>query len=655
MRYIDIPAIVLKVRVQSCDGVDYWPYDDGTSDPFWKGGAFPTFYRWKITMAVTEQRHSNHKTRKPNAFNGMDVSVGQYIADYANGITLLIREIVSKTDTEVTCIVEDSLRYNTFRFPGETGEGIFNVPSDAAIFEVNEDGLPVIDPLPDVGPAFFGNVMSHFQNMEKNTSFILEKPNHGFKVDQLVSADPEHNTFVLTDAEHPCIVGSVAYVNMGPDAFALNPIQKIIDNIDHLIGEVGDILYADPTVPGGVTLDAGGSPIMVKLRDWTPSHVTGTVIDGATAPGSTFVLNGVPIIVGGTGAPIDLLVAINGGSDQHGVVASLVSSPTVMEGILPTHFGEPALVAPQGGPYASATINGVLVEFSVSTTGRQLYGADYALEEDMAEAINAAKISNIVASTSANKLIITNLTGGPITIVNVAPDSDGTPVAGDNSGTGLGFAAPASSGSYVRLEAVDARAINLFDKLGSPTTDFGLYSAENGQKAAALYIEQGLRTASVQVVMNIAARNALNAVIGDQAHVLDKGDGEWGLYLFDGTAWNLVASHESAKVDADTYSLTVTPSSPATGVIGEVNDGTKVLVVTVGVTEAFDGSVSLTVGDDGDPARLMSADLNDLQVVGSYSATPTHVYSTGGDVDIKYRLNTSNCTVGSATITVSYS
>lgn len=653
MRYIDIPPISIIATASSADNYGYWPYPS-ENDDFWQYGASPRPYQWKLTLAIDEQRHSSKKTRKPHAYNGHDVKIGHYVSDVSSGTTLKIVQILSKTDTTVVCIVEDVMRYNTFRYSSETGIGIFSIPSNVVIFETNEEGVPVIDPMPGSSISFYGNVMSFFQNMEKNSNFIIKKENHGFEIDQIVAIDPLTSDFVLANASYPNIIGSVSYTNLGPDHFAINPIQKIIDNYDFLIGGIGSILYADPMSETGLTESVSGSPVMIKLREWTPSFVVGSVLATNTTADSVFEINRVRMTVA-DGSMTTFINTINDHTFEHGVAASFMPTPTIAQSSLDTRYGEPVFLTPDAGPFASMFINGVLVTFNVNTVGKQLYGADYAVEEDMATAINSANIPNIVASFSDNNLIITNTAGGSITIVNGTPDAEGTIAAGSGSGTGLPFSTSASSGGYIRLDAIDARAIDLYDVDGMAMIDFGLASAENGQKAAALYIEQGLRSASVNVVMNIAARNALHSLIGDQAYVLDKGDGEWGLYLYDGSVWKLIASQESAKVDSDTYQYLINFESLQQDVIGEVNDGTKVLMVSVTVTEVFDGEVSLTVGDDNDPARLMSADLNDLKSIGSYSSTPTHVYMGGSDTSIKYYLNMNGCTTGAAEISISYS
>lgn len=657
MRYIDIPAKVIECIVTTAEGAGAWPFDDGTNDPFWQGGPQPRDYRWKLNLIVSPQNHSNHKTRKPFTFNGMDVKVGDYITNSVDGIALKIVSIENKTDTSVTCVVEDTFRYNTFRFPGQSGVGLFGIPANAIIFELNEEGLPVVDPIPPsgVGTSFFANLMSRFNNLEKNSNFLIEKSDHGFVPDQLIAADPGGDTFVLADAAHPFIVGVVSFTDIGPNAFMINPIQKVLDNFDSLIGEVGDVLYSDPFNPGGLTTESGSRPVMIKLRDFTNSFIQSTISDGATTPGSKFEINDVLIEVGGTGSADDFVDAVNAFTGSHSITATAASAPVKAETSLSLIYGEPALVVPTAGPYPTATINGVLVTFSINANGLATYGAEYALEQDLAASINAAAIPGIEATTDSNKLIITNTNGGPITIVNGDADSSGAFFAGDNSGSGIPLSTAGGGSKVVRLDAPDARPINLFEVEGTPCADFGVFSVENGQKAAALYIEQGLRTASNYVVPTIISRDAINAMIGDQAYVLDKGDGQWGLYLYDQSGWRNIANYESAKVDSDVLTGVITTSSPIADTIATINDGSRVNVITVTVEEAFDGNASITFGDSTDSASLMSADQSDLSQTGTYEATPTKVYSTGGaDVSLVYALAAPVSTRGRLRWAISY-
>src|SRR5690606_3525520 len=113
-----------------------------------------------------------------------------------------------------------------------------------------------------------------------------------------------------------------------------------------------------------------------------------------------------------------------------------------------------------------------------------------------------------------------------ITIVNGSSDINGVPFAGASSGSGLALSTPASITYNIEFTAVDARAINFLDVVGSTVNDFGLISVENGIKACGLYIEEGLRTATTTVVTNLTQLNTLSPLIGDSAYVIDSDDGQ---------------------------------------------------------------------------------------------------------------------------------
>ena len=343
----------------------------------------------------------------------MDIQVGDYIADQQSGIALKIIRIEAKDDTSISCIVEDELRYNTMKSTAAAGNGIFNTPTVAIIFEVNEDGLPVIDPIPPSGISanFYANLMSRFQDFQKNMNFLLYKQDHGFEIDNLISADSVTNSFVKSDDSHPYIIGTVSYTQLGPDYFMVNPIQKIIDNFPHLVGDVGDVIYADNTAPGGFTL-TGNHPVMIKLRNNTNSVVNGTVIDPSTTAGFSFNVNGFPVTVEGTGSMADFANAVNANSSIHGVTAAISLSDTVANSVSANlSYGEPVAFI-GSSVLLSATINGVLVNFSTNTNGLAQYGDGYLVEEDMVIDINAANIPNIVASSLANDLVIKNTSCG---------------------------------------------------------------------------------------------------------------------------------------------------------------------------------------------------------------------------------------------------
>lgn len=655
MRYIDVPAKVLSGVVTSAAGVEFWPYDDGRDDPYWINGSSPRDYRWEVNIEVSAQQHSSHRTRHPFVFDASDVRVGDYIANL-EGIAVQVVSVLEKSTDKVRCIVEDNLRYNTFRDPTKSARGIFSTPAEILIFEVNESGNPIVDPIPSsgVGASFYANLMSRFQNFEQSSNFPLYKKNHGFSTDDIIAADPNTNTFVKASPQHPYVVGTVSFVELGPDFFMINPIQKVEATFPYLPGDVGDVLYVSPTTPGEFSL-AGKQPIILKLRNHTKTKIVGKGSNVTTTTSSVFMINHVRCVVEGDGSASDFISAVNISSAQHGVTAMSQIAASSVPTTETRFYGEPALDC-SAGAVPTATINGGLVMFTTSTAGQALYGAPYSLEEDMAADINAANIPNIIATSENNSLVVRNTAGESIEIVNGDGDAGGVMFAGANSGSGLSMSAPAATEFYVALEAVDARAINLYDVEGTALSDFGLFSVENGVKAAGMFIEQGIRQAATYVVANIAARDALNVMFGDQCFVQDKGNGEWGHYIRTlDDQWVKIADKDSSETDAQTVEIEITHETDLTGVIYTLSGGSRVTFVTVTVTEQFNGaSPAIEVGDADDNARLMTEDQNDLKSLGTYSTTPSYIYSGQDDVPITFTFDASGSTSGKAVIAISY-
>lgn len=658
MGYLDTPAKVLQGHVSSKTGYGAWPYNDGSNDPYWKFGSTPRDCYWKITLTVKAQRHSNLLTREPKIYNGMDVKVGDYIASSQDGLCVKIIRIDKKTEGEIDCIVEDVFRYNTFRDLTGYGSGIFQTPSSVLIFETNEDGLPVVDPLPpnSVGPTFYPNLMSRFQNLEKNVHYVLEQKNHGFQIGDLISADRDTQSFVLTDSDHPYMIGTVSHIN-GDDHFTVNALQKIVDNLSSLPGEVGDILFADADAPGQLSL-VGVNPVMLKLRDHSQTEIRGVNVNASTAPGNILAVNGIKITVGGSGTIADLVQAVNAKTNEHGIIAASVPVPTRAKSQrhhLNTFYGEVLMAIPTLGPKPSCNINGTQVTFLTTVEGQQKFSQNVATAKDLAEDINASQIPFVTAFAEGPFLIVEHSAGAAITISNITNDARGHPVVGPGSATGLPNSTLGGvTNQIVEFVAVDAREINVSNVRGAPVTDYGLYSVENGTKASALYIEQGIRAARNTVVPSIAARDSLRSMLGDQAYVLDKGDGEWGLYLFDGSIWIMIASQESSKVDADTYATILTHASSDVE-LGEISAGGKITQIIFDVLEAFDSTPTLSVGDDVSANRFATDEQLDLSVPGSYIVTPSFVYpDDASDNIIKVFFDAPHSTQGRVKITVSY-
>jgi hypothetical protein len=632
----------------------------------------PRDFRWRITMSVVSQPQSSYITRDPGIYNGQDITVGQWVANLVTGQAWQIIAIESKTTTSVTAIVQDVYRYNTFRDTSAAGNGGPNTGT-YVVFNLSQEGLPQIDPVPASGisSTFTQNIQSRFEYINLQYDYPLYQSGNTFVVNDVIAVDQTTNQFVLSDDANRIVIGRVTSISDTiPGWFTINPVQKIVDSLDYLPGDVGDIIYSSTTVPGGLTLNTGGSQVYIKLRNNT-SSVSLSTASGPTAAGNVFQLNGYNCTVGFPGGAADVVVATNIQTPNTGVSATTVLAPNTIQtnnGLITNVYGEPALWA-SSSP-TTATINGVAVTFNITSTDPGY--EDYARPAQMAQSINAANIPNIVASSpSALVLQITNTSGGAITIVNGASDINGVPFAGTNSGSGLQLSNPASVNSIIQFTAIDARAINFLDVVGTVVQDFGLISVENGVKACGLYIEEGLRTTTNTVVMNLAALNALSPLIGDQAYVINSDDGngnhvnEWSMWLYDGTQWVEIGNQDSATTDAKSIEYTLTTGSAPSINIGEISTGRRVTLITVEVTQAFNGPSTLSIGYTVNnpslpppvPSGLMTSSLIDLTVNGTYTTQTDILFGTDtlqGDVTITGNFNINGSTQGSAQIIVSY-
>ncbi|NJO65155.1 MAG: hypothetical protein HC836_45715 [Richelia sp. RM2_1_2] len=435
----------------------------------------------------------------------------------------------------------------------------------------------------------------------------------------------------------------------------LTPTTKITENHQPALpGSKGSIIYADTTVAGSLTTTKTDKVAFIQLSDAVKSFADGTVANATSFVGSEIKINGITITFStGTATIDDVVTDINLLSSLTNVVASKVVIATTV--LADLSYGQPATFITAPGP-ATATFNSQSVTFNNDTFGATELGAGIGNERDIVNSINNAALTNIEAYYTADSITVVETSGSALTIVNTNNDANGTPFAGPASNSGLPLS---NTNTFLRLTRTDGGPIDVQNITGTPIDDFGLVSSHNGQLPIALVVEQGIRKGDMYVVADITARNALDVLLGDQAYVLDKGDGEWGLYLATGNSptpnWTITATEESAKTDSDTYSITITPASSAITFIGEVNSGSRVTVVTVDVTTAFNGAPTLTVGDIGVTDRLISNDQLDLSELGTYQSMPAHIYNGGLDHDINAYFTAGGATVGSAKVTITYS
>ena len=651
--YIDVnkPAKVLTVNVTSISNHAKWPHNDGLGDKWWSSGTNPKYYRWNVTVTVTAQSHGSHLTRKDFEYNGLDVQVGDWIAEATTGICCRIVSISAKTTTSVTMVVEDWLRYNTFR--STSGNGIF-ATGQAVIFQLNENGHPMIDPVPAsiTSSTFYQNINSRFQYLNPQMHYVLDQTAHGFSVGDVISITGSGFAKTTTASANKTI-GTVTNPGPGPNQFMMRPNTRIIDFNPAIPGSVGDFIYTDNSVAGGLTTTStSGKVQFLKIADAVESSVTGTQVDPTTTASDVLEINETTVTFTG-GNLTQTISDINGGTSTHGVTAS--SSPSPSTATTATESLAYGLVGIYPG--GAITINGTAVSFSTTTAGQATYGIAVGIGADIVADVNAASVANITASLSGTNVVLTNSTGGTITIANTSNDGQGNPVAGASSGSGWPLSTSASSGAFIKLTRTDGGEILLDETTGTPLNDLGIYSVHNGRPPLAVTVEQGIISGGGTTVVNdIAARNALSATVGDMVFVIDTGNGEYGFYVYSGGAWKLLADEDSANTDANTLSATVTQGGGSgTTAVGTVSNTSRITLVSIEVTQAFDhASATLTVGDSGDPDRLVTDNDIDLTSTGTYAVQPAYQYTTGADVTINAYLNIGSATTGTAKVLVSY-
>ena len=677
MAFQNIPLKSIGVDITSVAGIESLPWYNPSDFPVQPGNPYPTpiqrDFRWRITFDVDIQTQSSYITRNPGLYNGFDINIGQWIASINTGQAWQIISVESKTALSVTAIVQDIYRYNTFADSSSSGNGAPSIGT-FIVFTVSDAGLPQIDPVPPAGisSSFTQNINSRFQYINLQYDYPLYQPGNTFQVNDVIAADPDNHTWVLADATYKTVIGRITSISdIIPGWFTFNPVQKIVDFLDWLPGNVADTIYTSVADPGQLTILPGGSPIYIKLRNNTQSETT-SLDDGPTTPGNVFQLNDIDITVGGTGDSANLISAVNLQSANTGVSANSVATETTVQtnySLLSGTYGEVVLYAASSP--ATATINGTLVTFNITSTNPGY--EDYAQAPQMAQAINAAAPTNIVAAAVNNgsALLLTNTAGGAITIVNGNSDTAGVPFAGSGSGSGLALSTSASSTYKVKFTAVDARAIDFLDVVGSTTTDYGLVSVENGIKAAGLYIEGGIRQATTTVVADFTALYALSPLIGDQAYVIDSDDGlgnnvgQWSMWLYDGADWVQTQTQAASESPGKTiWSIYNNLSVSGNSVIGTIQTSTRVTTITVYVSEAFDGPATLDIGYDiGGVSPQTSVDglmpnsQIDLNVVGTYTTTSNIVFgnmTTTGDVNVVATFDPASSSTGIVRVTVSY-
>lgn len=674
MSYSNTPLKTLQAEITNVVSVSAMAWYNPVDFPVLPGHSYPLpvykDYKWRVTLTVETQNQSSYITRAPGRYTGVDIVVGMWIANAITGQSWQIITVDSKTDTTVVAVVQDIYRYNTFKDPSMTGNGSPNIGPYIA-FNLSEAGTPIIDPVPTNGVSadFAVNLQSRFSHSSGQNDYPLYQADNNFVINDVIAVDNVTHSFVKSSSDHRVVIGRVTSISDTiPGWFTISPVRKIVDYLDYLPGNVGDSIYIDLNNPGQITLDPRGTELYLKLRNNTSTISRNTIFDAVTTVGNVFQINGINVGVTNSGNLSDVEYNTNLVSTQTGVSATTVLAVNTIytnDNLVNTTYNEPILYA--ASHPAIATINGVTVTFNVLSP--EAGYTNYSKISDMVTAINRANIPNIVASVDSIRTIkLDNTSGGAINIVNISTDLNGVNFAGTNSGSGLVLNKTASTAYQIEFRAIDARAINFLDIVGTTILDLGLVSVENGVKACGLYIEAGLRTSTSTVVTNLTQMYSLLPMVGDTAFVINSDDGfgnnvnQWSQWLYNGSVWTKTGSEDSANVDAKSLEYTLEYNSAGSGIIGEISSGRRVTLITVEVLVAFNKVSTLSIGyqintNPITTGTLMVSGLVDMTKVGVYTTTSSMVFGTDttqGDISVNFAYLANTATAGRARIIVTY-
>ena len=652
----NIPPKFISVNITNTTNGDSYRYPNASDDPWYRLSSSPKSYRWVLNINISPQTHGSNLTRDDFIYNGLDIQKGDWLG-YATGEAVKIVEVTSKTSTSATIIVEDYNRYNTFR--SATGSGIGNTPA-AYIFSVNESGDPVLDAETSVTDTrFYRNIKSAFDYQKSQNNYQLYQLNNTFETGDVVSVT-SNGYFKTSSLTSDRMIGIVSDAGPGPGMFSINPNQKLVDFDPDIPGTQGDFVYVSNsgTLTTNIAQSSSKKKAYMIVADRIATRIFGTGADPIIGTATTIAINSVDIAFSSSSDLAQIVSTINTQSSNTNVTAYATGTATETKSTdNSTPFGVPAIrVSNSPSAYFDSGSGNTLVTFTYNEVGVDNGYGDYAASRDITDQINDLGIANLVCvpASDTGGITLTEKNGNSIVITNVVNDDDGNPIAGPTSGTGFNTNTPSSTTQRLVLREDRGWDINIFDNSGVYTNATGAKGGHNGRPVTAMNVEQGVGSSNgstSSVVASISDRDNLNAQSGDLAYVINKGDGEWGMYLFNGSGWVLTSTQDSAIVDAGVLEGTydVTLHGPNTLVtLGNISVGRKINGVTVIVNTAFDDtSAETSIGISSQDDLFADGDLSDLSVEGTYFIKPDEVTSDPDNQDV---IAVANISIGSSTV-----
>ena len=461
------------------------------------------------------------------------------------------------------------------------------------------------------------------------------------------------------------MVGVVTEEGPGPNQFMVLPNNRIIDFDPNIPGVQGDYIYVDTDGTLSNAETDTNKVAFLNLQSAVPTVLTGDQGDPSLGNGNVITFNGVDVTFNGTGGSAnvnEIVSLINTETSNHNVVASTVAQgTTIVSDSGGTIYGLVGGYTPFSAYFDTGSGN-TLVNFT--TNGSQY--ATVSTPEDMKTDIDAAGIANLTVTATATVLTIKEENGNAINIANGNAESGGYFFVGASNISGLPSTTVANTDDLLVLTREDGGEILIYEDSTLFQDQTGIFSGHTGSVPLAMNIEQGVRTGGTTVVSTISARDALSPAAGDQAYVTNKGDGEWGLYLYTGGAWVEISNADSATTDAKTLTTTFTMPVSGFGVsttqsMGNISPGRRIISVGIEVNTVFSG-YSGSVLPNIELGTLADADVfvddvsNDLTDDSSFISYPEYVYpaTETQDLVIRARCNHYQSTAGNVTVKLTY-
>ena len=484
-----------------------------------------------VLNSVSTQLHSDQSTREASLYNGLDLEAGMFISDDSADTIVKIVSISAKTETSMTCVVED-VDMLSYRI---AGKNTISESGNVVIFELNGEGEPL---LIDTSGFLSGKVDSLQSRFNLNERDDRVKFSHdsaiNVSVGDIVTVDTNGTIvkFGSVGASATKLGTALELLRNDKDVYIkpFNDIIRTYSDPESLTANPGETYYTSETIAGKITTATGGKATFLHLNN---KIATNLEITSVALPGASDILeiNGVKVFDGPAGNTVAdndaLSTLLNTFTSQTHITSAVTQAPAVVDSddnvvLYPSTWGLHDVFIPIGaagstpGSYAAITIsdgiNTGTVTFNTPDVVVNL-GADYDIMSPAAivAAINVvitAESLDIICETYSKltgngdgiKLTTTGSATG-ITLTNVTADAFGGAAVGGNSSTGLNLAASLGAANLVLTRASGGPI--LVD--GSPNSSGyinqgGVVSSNSGKVPYLLLIESEGGGAGVSAV-----------------------------------------------------------------------------------------------------------------------------------------------------------